>query len=116
MLKEKHRLTTFLFRNVFEKGESRGNKSFEIVYRKNNLSYPRFGIVVSNKLTKSAVERNAVKRKVRAILNNFIILSKSSCAFVKNSWDIVILTRKSVLGKSYQEIEEAINELLVGLS
>ena len=110
MLKKQYRLTSSsLFEAIFNQGEFKENKFFSLVYRKNNLSHPRFGIVVSTKVFSSAVSRNAFKRKIRAFLNSYIPLFKSS-------FDIVILTKKGVIDKSPLEIEEALKELLVSLS
>jgi ribonuclease P protein component len=110
MLKKKYRLTSSsLFQKIFEQGEFKENKFFTVVYMKNNLIYPRFGIVTSAKTFPLAVDRNSLKRKIRAILNNCVSL-------FKEGFDIVILTKKVVLDKSSQEIEEALNELLVSLS
>jgi ribonuclease P protein component len=110
MLKKKYRLTSSsLFQKVFDQGEFRENKFFVVIYRKNNLISPRFGIIVSAKTYSLAVERNSLKRKIRAILNN-------CSSLFKEGFDIVILTKKGVLEHSFQEIEEALNELLVSIS
>ncbi|MFA5392605.1 MAG: ribonuclease P protein component [Candidatus Paceibacterota bacterium] len=110
MLKKKYRLTSsFLFQKIFNQGEFKENKFFVVVYTKNNLTHPRFGIVTSAKTFPLAVDRNSLKRKIRAILNNCVSL-------FKEGFDIVILTKKGVLDKPSQEIEETLNELLVSLS
>lgn len=110
MLKKKYRLSSpSLFQLVFNQGDFKENKFFSIVYRKNNLSYPRFGLVVSSKVFNSAVERNTFKRKIHAFLNSYI-------PFFKSNFDIVVMTKKGVVDKAPAEIEEALKELLVSLS
>jgi ribonuclease P protein component len=110
MLKKKYRLTSSsLFQKIFEHGEFKENKFFVVIFMKNDLTHPRFGIVVSAKTFPLAVVRNSLKRKIRAILKNCVSL-------FKEGFDIVILTKKGVLDKPSLEIEEALNELLVSLS
>ncbi len=110
MLKKKYHLTSStLFQKIFNQGEFKENKFFVLIYMKNNLVHPRFGIVVSAKTFPLAVDRNSLKRKIRAILNNCVSL-------FKEGFDIVILTKKGVSDKPSQEMEEALDELLVSLS
>ncbi|NMB92467.1 MAG: ribonuclease P protein component [Parcubacteria group bacterium] len=110
MLQKKYRLSSpSLFQVVFNQGDFRENKFFSLVYRKNSLTYPRFGLVISSKIFRSAVERNAFKRKIHVFLQGYL-------PFFKSNFDIVIITKKGVVDKELTEIEEALKELLVSLS
>lgn len=110
MLKKKYRLpSSELFQKIFKEGEFKENKFFALVYLKNNLTYPRFGIIISAKTFPLAVERNSLKRKIKAILAN--------CApLFKEGFDIVILVKKGIAERSFSELNEALNELLISLS
>jgi len=110
MLKKKNRLTSNdLFKKVFQEGEERGNKLFLIAFRRNGLSFPRFGIVVSTKISKSAVKRNELKRRIRASLRELIPV-------FKEGWDVVIVSKKPALDSSFSRIKEMLGEILVRLS
>lgn len=47
------------------RGENFQKMPFKIVYKINNLSHSRLGLVVSKKFSKSAVVRNSAKRTIR---------------------------------------------------
>lgn len=90
------------FDNVFKHGRSSFNKILGAKAVSNELGNSRFGILVSNKISKKAVARNKIKRRIREII-------RLQLAELKPGFDIVIITLPSVLGRSYQEIEEAIH-------
>ncbi len=110
MLKKKNRLSSnILFKRVFEEGARKENKGFLIFFRKNNLSSPRFGIIVSTKVSKLAVERNKLKRKIRAGLIDLIPV-------FREGWDIIIISKKYSLRSSFSKIKEMLGDLLIRLS
>lgn len=47
------------------------SQNFSIKVQSNTLNYPRFGIIVGTKVSKKAVHRNRIKRKIRACLQKF---------------------------------------------
>jgi ribonuclease P protein component len=65
---------------------------------------PRFGIITS-KAIGNAVIRNRTRRRLRSILSNHLI------NFL-HPHDIVVVARKPIVDASYQEIEEAISNLM----
>jgi ribonuclease P protein component len=74
--------------------------------RENNLQKTRVGFIVGMKFSKKAVERNALKRKLREIFA--IELEK-----IKPGLDIVISTSGRISGKeATPELKKIINELL----
>ncbi len=70
----------------------------------NNLPYSRISFVVSKKISKKAVIRNRVKRRLREtsrpVIKNF-----------KNSFDIVVFTKPEIAQKDFAEIKTAIEVL-----
>lgn len=65
----------------------------------------RFGFVVSTKISKSAVARNAVKRNLRSAVTE--ILPK-----VKRGVDIVFLVKPTIIGKSSGEIQSETERIM----
>lgn len=90
---------------AFEKVFKQGNKCFVALFGikilKNDLGYSRFGIIISSKISKKAVVRNKVRRRIsetfRLNLKNF-----------KSGFDVIIICRKPIIKASYQDIEKEI--------
>ncbi len=53
------------FQRVFKKGKSIKSDFLFLKFCDNNLNESRFGIIVSKKVSKRAVDRNKIKRKTR---------------------------------------------------
>lgn len=70
-----------------------------IKYKKNNLNKNSFRIIVSVKVSKKAVVRNKIRRQIREILRQ---------ANLKQGYDIVVITNKDILNKSFQEIKQRV--------
>jgi len=90
------------FDNVFKGGRSVFGRILGIKAVANGLKISRFGILVSNKISKKAVERNKIKRQIREVI-------RLQVSGIKPGFDVVFITLPPILGSSYQEIEEAIN-------
>ena len=102
MLKKLYRLIRKKdFDNVFKSGKSSFNKVIGIKMLENELKHNRFGIVVSSKVSKKAVERNRIKRRIRAII-------KLELDQILSGKDLVIITLPDIREKSYEEIKGAI--------
>jgi ribonuclease P protein component len=56
------------FETVFKKGKNFKNKAFVLKFAKNGLDYNRFGFIVSQKVSKKAVIRNKIRRRLSEIL------------------------------------------------
>jgi len=90
------------FDQVFKKGRSSYVEILGIRVFLTQADESRFGILVSNKVSKKAVARNKIKRQIKEIF-------RLKLAKIKPGYDIVIITLPSILGKNYQEIEAAID-------
>ncbi|MCK4805724.1 MAG: ribonuclease P protein component [Candidatus Pacebacteria bacterium] len=109
MLKKKNRITSSVtFKEIFTKGNVKENECFKIIFKKNDLDYPRYGIIVSAKNSKSAVQRNALKRRIRNIL-------RSSLLVFSRGFDVVIITKKGCLNINFSKLKESLDELLLKL-
>ncbi|MEA2064727.1 MAG: ribonuclease P protein component [Patescibacteria group bacterium] len=89
------------FEKVFKQGSKCFIELFGIRMLKNNLGYSRFGIIISSKISKKAVVRNKIKRRISEIfrlnLKNF-----------RSGFDVIIICRKPILEVTYQDIEKEI--------
>lgn len=70
----------------------------------NNLDYSQFGVIISAKVSKSAVKRNKIKR----IIYDFIRLNK---LYEKGGKDVVITVLPATAKLNKNEIEKEIKRL-----
>lgn len=98
MLKKLNRLTKQKdFEKIFKKGRSVYDSNLGIKVLKNDLSENRYGIIISAKVSKKAVERNRIKRLIREII-------KKENINLKNGNDIVIVTFPGIKDLKPEEI------------
>lgn len=71
MISKKHRLTTPRFDAVFASGVVFRSKHFLVRILPNSPT-PAFAVVVGKKIAKTAVQRNALRRKVFQCLSRYI--------------------------------------------
>ena len=106
MLKKINRLTKDKeYDFVFKNGKSGFGDFLGIKFAANELQYNRFGIIVSNKISKSAVKRNLIKRRLREVV-------ESKNDQIKQCFDLVIITLPAISGKSLAEIEKSFDFVL----
>lgn len=89
---------------VFKEAKTIYGKLLGIKIRKNNLDFNRFGVLLSTKVSKLAVERNLYKRRIKAIL-------KQENSKINLGFDGVIIALPIILGKSHKEIEKEIKQI-----
>ena len=76
-----------------------------IIYiRKSSLDFPRLGVVVSKKVSKRAVDRNLIKRRLREIFR----LNQHDLAKV----DLVLIAKKNILAADYQDLSDGLLKAL----
>lgn len=106
MLPQKHRLRLEKeIKTLFAKGKSVFGNSVIIRYRRNDFNFPRFAFVVGTKVSKKAVDRNKIKRRLRAIVYKQL-------GNIMSGVDIVFLVRKEALGASFAKLETQVHEAL----
>lgn len=89
------------FKKVFDKGKYYGSSFISLKALKNDLEYSRFGVIVGSKISKKAVERNKIKRRI-----------ENSIKETKKNIDIVIMVKPEILKKTYKEIKEQLLSLI----
>ncbi len=91
MIPSKQKVGVQLFKTLTQKGRSFHSESFSLrVFFDDKAERPHFSVVVTKKLEKSAVKRNAMKRKVFVLLRPFLSLARKEavCAiFLKKKTD-----------------------------
>lgn len=105
MLPKKNRLNLRKEFSALKKdGKMVNSESFGFLFKREEFS--KFGFIVSTKISKKAVERNLIKRRLSEIVRQ---LSKQPQV------NGVFLCKKTILNKSYQElkkeVENAINKI-----
>ncbi|MBI3290109.1 ribonuclease P protein component [Candidatus Microgenomates bacterium] len=96
------------FNLVSKKGQIVQSKNFGLAYLVTGASTPpKFGFIVSNKISKRAVDRNRIKRILRQIIRELIKDDQSGLALsTANGLLLVLLARKSILDASPNELKK----------
>ncbi|MGC9048953.1 MAG: ribonuclease P protein component [Patescibacteria group bacterium] len=106
MLPYKYRLTKNKdFEKVAKHGQSVFSRELGLKWIKNNLSVSRFGIIVSLKVSKKAVIRNKLKRRLRAII-------QQNLETIKTGFDIIILSNPEIKKLNFTKLKRRLEMLL----
>lgn len=92
------------FDAVFKKGKSVFSKIVGVKKINNCLKINRFGIVVSTKVSKKAVDRNSIKRKIRTIIK------EENNKFFQG-FDLVVITLPEIKKSDYQNMKKTLNDI-----
>lgn len=102
MLKRLFRLTEDKdFQTVYRRGRYNATALFSVNALPNKFGRTKIGIVVNKKVSKKAVERNAVKRQVREIVRDLL-------PGIQKGQNIVITVRLAALRADYKIMEKDI--------
>lgn len=100
MLAKKYRLARNKdFARISRQGKAVFGRELSLKWIKNDLPYSRFGIIVSLKVDKKANVRNRIKRRIRAVLKEYLT------QFVRG-YDFLILTRTGIKELDYHQIKD----------
>ena len=94
------------FAKVFRKGKAAKESFLFLKASPNNLTMARFGIIVSQKVSKKAVLRNKIRRRIREVL-------RMRQPEIKGGVDVVISALPGAQGKNFKEIDETIKNLFI---
>lgn len=104
MLSKKIRLKkTKDFEIILKKGSYSTTILWTLKWFRNTLQHPRFGFIVSNKISKKATQRNSIKRKLRHLVYKNI----------KKFWnpvDFLFIAKSSVKDVSFKEMDKVLEE------
>jgi len=105
MLKKENRLTKKKdFERAYKEGRGIKKDSLFLKIIENDQPFTRIGIVISKKVSKKAVIRNKIKRRIREIVRKMNLIP---------GFDIVIVTFPQIKEKDFKQIEEEINQLFI---
>jgi ribonuclease P protein component len=88
-------------KTLFAKGKSVFGLLVGLKFRKNQLGLSRFAIVTGVKVSKKAVDRNRLKRQMRAIVQEVL-------PNITPGYDVILFAKKEALGKSFEELREQV--------
>lgn len=107
MLPRRNRLTQKSeFENVFKSGRLLKRDFLILRFFPNNLSYPRFGFIISTKVSKKSTLRNRLRRWLREIARSIV---KSD--FDKGA-DIVVSLTPEARDKEFRDIKDSFEKIL----
>ena len=86
-------------KTLFSRGKSVFDICLGIKFRKNNLKDSRFAVVVGTKVSKKAVIRNRIKRRIRAIVEKQI-------PNIEKGFDVMFLVKKEAIVLTPSELED----------
>jgi len=93
------------FEHVFKQGRGLKQGFLSLKFVKNGLEATRFGFVVGQKVSRKAVIRNKVKRRLRDLVRGRI-------GEIKKGFDVVIVAGKGAEAASLADTAATINRLL----
>ena len=96
------------FKKIFKQGQASYAKIFSIKVLANGLEVNRYGIIISAKVSKKAVERNKLKRQFRLAVKEFD--KKLACGF-----DLVIMVFSAAKNQEYKFIKSELEKILLAL-
>lgn len=109
MLKPENRLKTYKdFKDTKKKGKSVHSPFLSLRYLVNKDLDIKFAFIVSKRVSKKAVIRNRIKRQLREIVRLLIKDDKINIGVSG-----VFFTRQNIINKDYQQIQDAVKQLLV---
>ncbi len=105
MLAKVHRLKRKKdFARVFKKGKGFRGQGLFLKALSGGANQSRFGIIVSQKISKKATERNKIRRRIRAAIFKKL-------PGLEDNFDAVIIALPGVEEKDFRTIEKTITEL-----
>ncbi|MDD4271244.1 MAG: ribonuclease P protein component [Patescibacteria group bacterium] len=96
------------FKKILKQGKSSYTKIFRVKALANELKNNRYGIIISTKVSKKAVERNKLKRQFRAALNK---LDKK----LIQGFDLAVIVSPIALGHEFKFIKSELEKILFAL-
>lgn len=93
------------FENVYKNGVAARAGHLLIKTIQNDLSTTRIGVVVGKKVSNKAVDRNKIKRRLKALF-------RQNLSQIKPGYDLVVIPNKSIQNDTFQEIEQAFHQVL----
>src|SRR3989339_1036916 len=94
------------FERVLGSGQASGGEFFILKQASNDLSFTRFGFIISAKVSSRAIDRNRLRRQINEIIR--LNLEK-----IKTGVDVVIIFKHFARGKEYLKLEKELMALFI---
>lgn len=105
-LSQKNRLSTQDFAKIKNKSGLWAREScLSVKSVKNNLQESRFGVVIGSSVSKKAVLRNKIKRRLKDIIHKNI-------PNIKSGFDVIVIANPQIKEKSHKELEKILSSAL----
>jgi len=106
MIPKKNRLTSKKdFARVFAKGRLFRSHGISMKIVRTGSEISRFGFVVSNKVSKRAVVRNKIRRRLRVSVGRRL-------GTIPPGYDVAVLVFKEVLEMGFKDMDASVERLL----
>lgn len=92
------------FEKVFQKGRSFKENGLFLKKNQNNLDVSRFGFIISTKVSKKAVIRNKLKRRLREIVQRQL-------PDISPGFDVILVVNRELLRQDFKELENLVVKL-----
>ncbi len=94
------------FKDVLDTGRLVQSESFGLVFvKRDDEEVPKFGFIVSTKVSKEAVQRNRIKRALSEAV-------RFLTADIKSGYDVVFLAKQKATKKTTDELMNEVRETL----
>lgn len=111
MLSKKYKLTALEIKDLFSKKErsffsfkNTKNDLFDIKYFSNTrIKDNKYGVILSGKIFKKAIERNKIKRQIYSIIENLE---------QKKGFFLLIYPKKIILDSTFQDLQKELYNVL----
>lgn len=104
MLERKRRLTkNRYFQYIYKKGDRANSENVYLVFLKTKIRPSKFGFVVTNKVGK-AVQRNLVKRRLRAIVQELL-------PEINQSYNYVLVAKQGIVTQNFEDLSNEVRKL-----
>ena len=93
------------FQRVFDRGKSINSDLISVRFLANRTDNMRVGFIVSQKVSKTAVLRNKIKRMLRDIM-------RANIVGAKEGFDMIIIAKSKISKVQPEEVNEVLKVLL----
>jgi len=93
------------FERVFNSKSAFSGRFFRLIYISNNLSFSRLGVVVSSKVSKRAVVRNKIRRRVYSFTKPYIKI-------INPTLDMAVIISKTAVEADIKEFKDDLTRVL----
>ncbi|MBI4995233.1 ribonuclease P protein component [Candidatus Peregrinibacteria bacterium] len=101
MLRKKFKISSKTrVEQVLKKGLKIPWRFGQLRYLKNKCDFPRFCVIVSGKISRKAVERNFIRRRI------YEAIPSSLLHFQKTCYDVVVLVSRKIINAAWSDIKK----------